>query len=127
MVLRALLVVLVILLPAGLLAHEGPGPRGGARADAGPYLVELVAGQGQIKVFIYSDTTTRPESVKDAKATATVLVGQQREVVTLAPDAAEKDGNLLAGKLTLPAGKGTRVVVQLQMPGQPAVVARFVL
>jgi hypothetical protein len=127
MALRALLILLAILVPAGLVAHEGPGPRGGARADAGAYLIELVTEQGQIKVFVYSDATTKPERVKDAKATATVLMGQQREVVTLAPDAAEKDGNLLSGKLAMPPGKGMRVVVQLQMPGQQAVVARFAL
>jgi hypothetical protein len=127
MTLRALLVLLAILLPVTLSAHEGPGPHGGSRVDAGAYAVELVTDKGQIKIFVYSDATLKPESMKGAKGTATVLMGQQRETVALEPDAAEKDGNLLAGKMTLPPGKGMRIVVQLQIPGQPALVARFAL
>jgi hypothetical protein len=127
MTLRALLALLAILLPATLVAHEGPGPHGGPRVDAGAYAVELVTDKGQLKIFVYSDATLKPESMKSAKGTATVLMGQQREVVALEPDAAEKDGNLLAGKMTLPPGKGMRIVVQLQIPGQPALVARFAL
>jgi hypothetical protein len=125
MTLRALIAMLAILVPTALFAHEGPGPHGGQRVDAGPYDIELVTDQGQLKVFVYNHETEKPENIKAGKGTATVLLGQQRETVTLQPDAAEKDGNLLTGKLTVTPGPGLRVVVQLQIPGRPAIVARF--
>lgn len=125
MTLRVLLAIFAILLPSALFAHDGAGPRGGQAVHAGSYMIELVTEAGRLKVFVYNESTSKPENMKSAKATATVLAGQQREVVALTPDAAEKDANLLAGKLTLPPGKGMRVVVQLQVPGQPALVARF--
>jgi hypothetical protein len=125
MTLRVLLAMLALLLPGALFAHEGPGPHGGQAVDAGPYFLELIAENDQLKVFVYVEATSKPENMKSAKATATVLVGQQREVVPLTPDAAEKDANLLAGKLTLAPAPGMRVVVQLQVPGQPTLVARF--
>ena len=124
---RIVILLLAILFPTVLLAHDRPGPHGGPGVDAGPYFVELVANDGVAEIFVYMDDTMKPASMKGTKATATVLVGQQREVVQLQPDPDEKDGNPLAGKLTLKPGPGTRVVVQLQIPGQPSVSARFAL
>ncbi|MSP49521.1 MAG: hypothetical protein EXQ95_09365 [Alphaproteobacteria bacterium] len=126
MILRALLAIFAILLPATLLAHsDHPAKHGGKTANAGPYVLELVTGGGQLKVFVYNDKTEKPENITAAKGTATVLLGQQREVVQLQPDAAGKDGNLMTGNLTLAQGPGMRVVVQVQFPGKPTIVARF--
>jgi hypothetical protein len=127
MFLRVLVAVAAILFPTLLFAHSGTGPHGGVTTDAGAYLVEVVAAGGQLKVFLFNDKTEKPEPAKAAKGTATVLVGQQRETVALQPDDAAKDGNLLTGKLSLTPGPGARIVVQLQLPGQAAVVARFSL
>ncbi|MBI1774043.1 MAG: hypothetical protein HYR63_01725 [Proteobacteria bacterium] len=124
---RSLLAFLAFLLPTTLLAHEHAGPHGGQAVDAGPYFVEFLAQNGQIMVFVYNDATEKPESMKAAKGTATVLLGQQREVAQLQPDPSEKDGHLLSGKIGLTPGPGMRVVVQLQIPGKPSIVARFAL
>ncbi len=122
---RLLLAFLALVFPSVLLAHDHASPHGGRSVDAGPYFVELVLESGQIKIFVYNDATEKPESMKAAKGTATVLLGQQREVAQLQPDQSEKDGNLLSGKLALTPASGMRIVVQLQVPGQQSIVARF--
>ena len=125
---RWLLTLFAVLVPGALVAHDGGvGPHGGPTSDAGPYFLELVTQPGALKIFVFNDATSKPEDVKAVRGTATVLLGQQREIVQLQFDAAEKDGNLLAGKLTLTPGAGLRVVVQLQIVGQPSLTARFAL
>ncbi|MSO94009.1 MAG: hypothetical protein EXQ86_11505 [Rhodospirillales bacterium] len=127
MIRRALFALLAVLIPTVLAAHSGTGPHGGKFADAGPYSVELIVQNDQIKVFVYDDKTEKPVNVKGAQATAVVLLGPTKESVRLQPDPAEKEGNLLSGKTTLKSGPGMRVIVQLQMPGQPSQSARFSL
>ena len=127
MIRRTLIAIIALLIPTALAAHSGAGPHGGQYADAGPYTIELIVQNDQIKVFVYNDKTEKPVNVKGAQATATCLLGQTKESVQLQPDPAEKEGNLLSGKMTLKSGPGMRVVVQLQMPGQPSQSARFSL
>ena len=127
MIRRTVIAMIALLIPATLAAHSGAGPHGGQSAHAGPYAIELVLQDDQVKVFVSDDKTEKPVNVKGAQATATCLLGQTKESVQLQPDPAEKEGNLLSGKMTLKSGPGMRVVVQLQMPGQPSQSARFSL
>jgi hypothetical protein len=124
---RLLLAFLAVLFPAAAFAHDHDGPHGGPAVDAGPYFVEMIATDGQLKLFVYDDETAKPRDMKGVRGTATVLMGQQRETVQLQHDPSEKDGNLLSGKLTVKPGPGLRVVVQLQIPGQPSITARYAL
>jgi hypothetical protein len=128
LILRLILALAALLLPTALYAHTGTtGPHGGTTVDAGPYYFELITQADQLKIYVFNDATEKPESMKTARGTATVLLGQQREIDTLQPDASEPEGHLLTGKLGLAPGPGMRIVVQLQVPGQPSVVARFAL
>ena len=124
---RLLFLLVALLLPIAAFAHAGAGPHGGTATDAGPYFVELMVADGQLKVYVYNDATEKPESMTTAKGTATILKGEQRETAPLQPDASEKDGHLLTGKLSIAPGPGMRVVVQLQIPGKQSIVARFAI
>jgi hypothetical protein len=115
---------LVLLWPAMAPAHEAKGPHGGLMTDAGPYHVELIAKENQLRVFVFDDKTS-PVQTKDASATATVLLGQEKQTVTLKPGTPGTDDNSLAGQFAMNAGSGLRIVVLIQLPGKPSVVARF--
>ena len=109
---------------APALAHEGTGPHGGAVTDAGPYHVELIVKDGQLRLFIFDDKSGAPVSAKSAHGTATVLTGDKKDTVELAPAGAGADDNLLTGPLAA-AGSGTRIVIVLRYPGKSSVIARF--
>lgn len=111
--------------PVAALAHAGTGPHGGPVTDAGPYYVELIVKDDQMQLFAFDDKTDAPVSAKGAHGTATVLVGDKKDTVELAP-ASGADGNLLSGALAA-AGPGTRIVIILHYPGQPSIIARFAI
>ena len=108
-------------------AHEGKGPHGGPLADAGPYYVELVVGGGELRIFVFDDKTAKPVGTAGAKGTAVVLAGQKEDKVTLQPSAGAAAGGEMEGKAPAAVGPGTRIVVLVQMPGKPSVVARFAI
>jgi hypothetical protein len=108
---------LTLALPAH--AHDAKPMHGGKVVDAADHHLELVAKDGTLTLYVRNEQD-KPEAVKDAKATATVLSGGKQEVVTLTPGT-----DSLSGKGALPIAKGTRVVVSLTMPGRKAVQARF--
>ena len=112
---------LVLLSPVMAPAHEASGPHGGLMTDAGPYHVELIAKEKQLRVYVFDDKTS-PVQTKGASATATVLAGQDKHTVTLQPGT---DDNLMVGQFGMNAGSGLRIVVLIQLPGKPSIVARF--
>src|SRR5882672_3400715 len=122
--LRVLGVVGVLLFAVTAVAHEGKGPHGGPVADAGKFFVEIVVNADQLQVYVFDEETGKPVPVKDARATAILLVGEQKETVTLAP-ADGDDG--LRGKTATAATAGARVVVMIQLSDQPSIVARLAL
>lgn len=109
---------------APALAHAGTGPHGGPLTDAGPYYVELLVKDGQMRLFAFDETNDAPVSAKEAHGTATVLTGDKKDTVELAPAGAGADDNLLTGPLAA-AGSGTRIVIILHYPGKPSIIARF--
>jgi hypothetical protein len=111
--------------PVPALAHAGTGPHGGPVTDAGPYYVELILKDGQLRLFAFDDKSDAPVDAKSAHGTATILIGDKKETVELAP-VSGPDGNLLGGSLA-DAGPGTRIVVILRFPGQPSMIARFAI
>ncbi|HEV2300859.1 MAG TPA: hypothetical protein VGR91_04750 [Stellaceae bacterium] len=122
-----LFAVLLFLSPAAASAHAGKGPHGGPLADAGPYYVELLVQGSELQIFVFDDKTSTPVGTKGAKGTAVVLVGQKEDKVALQPAAGEAAGGEMEGKAPAAVGPGARIVVLVQMPGKPSVVARFAM
>jgi hypothetical protein len=111
--------------PVARAADRALGPHGGPMADTEPYNVELVLANGDIHVFAFDDKTRAPVSATTAHGTATVLIGDQKQTVELAPGPA--DDNLLAGHIAGAADGRVRIVVVLHFLGQPSIVARFAI
>jgi hypothetical protein len=111
--------------PVIAFAHQGTGPHGGPVTDAGPYFVELVAKEKQLRVFVFDDKTDSPVEIGGASATATVVAGQEKQTVTLQPGP-PGDDNVMVGQLVgINAETGLRIVVLIHLPGKPSIVARF--
>lgn len=127
MVVRVFAACMVLVWPALASAHQGTGAHGGPVADAGPYYVELILKENQLRVFVFDDKTDQPVQIGEASATATILVGQEKQAVTLRPGPADAGENMMVGQLKKNAGANTRIVVLIQFPGEPSIVARFAL
>lgn len=97
-------------------AHHG----GQVVVADGHHRLELVAKDGEITLYL-RDEDDKPDAIKGARATATVLVGGKQETVKLEP----QEGNILKGKGSFVVAKGMRVVVSLTMPEHKPVTARF--
>jgi hypothetical protein len=93
---------------------------GGQVVVAGHDHLELVAKDGELTLYVRGEDD-KPEAVKGAKATATVLVGGKQTIVTLEP----QEGNILKGKGSFTVAKGMKVVVSLTLPDHKPVTARF--
>lgn len=118
------LAVVVLSCATMAVAHEGKGPHGGPVADAGKFYVELVTDGDKLQIYVFDDASSSPVSTKGAKGSAIILVGEQKETVTLAP---EGDDNELTGKAATPAAAGSRVVLLIQLADQPSIVGRLAL
>lgn len=115
---------LVMLAAAPALADAGHGhsaKHGGKVVESGHHHLEVVVKDGSLEVFVDSEDG-KPEDVKDAKATATVLSEGKKEDITLAPGGAS-----LKGTGGFKAAKGTTVVITLTMPGHKPEQARVKL
>ena len=127
MFVRILAACLALVWPAIAFAHQGTGPHGGPVTDAGPYYVEVVAKEKQLRVFVFDDKTDSPVQIGEASATATVVAGQEKQTVTLQPGP-PGDDNVMVGQLVgINAEPGLRIVVLIHLPGKPSIVARFAL
>ena len=54
-----------------------------------------------------------------------VLAGQEKHTVTLQPGPPGTDDNVMVGQFAMNAASGLRIVVLIQLPGKPSIVARF--
>jgi hypothetical protein len=127
MFVRMVAACLVLVWSAVASAHQGTGPHGGPVSDAGPYYIELIAKENQLQVFVFDDKTDGPVQTGKASATATVLAGDEKQTVTLRPEPSGADNNLMVGQLAKNAETGMRIVVLIQFPDQPSLVARFAI
>jgi len=127
MFVRMFAACLVLVWPGVASAHQGTGPHGGPVSDAGPYYIELIAQENQLRVFVFDDKTDGPVQTGAASATATVLAGEEKLTVTLRPGPPGTDDNLMVGQLAKNAETGMRIVVLIQFPDKPSLVARFAL
>ena len=106
-------------------AHVGLGPHGGPVSDAGPYWVELVAQDKELRIFVFDQQNDSPIGTLEATGRAEVLVGEDKETVRLQPGNSGAEANMMKGEVAKEAGSGSRIVVLIQFPGKPAAVARF--
>ena len=121
---KALFLAAVLALAAPLaVAHEGGAHKpqhGGQVVIAGHDHLELVVKDGELTLYVRGEDD-KPEAVKGAVATATVLVGGKQQTVKLEP----QEGNVLKGMGSFAVAKGMRVVVSLKLPDHKPVTARF--
>jgi hypothetical protein len=125
--LRIVATCLVLIWPVLGSAHQGTGAHGGLVTDAGPYYVELVLKDAEMRIFVFDDKTDGPVHTAEASATATVLAGQDKQNVTLRPGQAGVNDNVMVGQMAKTAEAVTRIVVLIQLPGKPSIIARFAL
>ena len=118
-ILPGLLVVFTVLASPSL-AQSWKGPNGGQMVDAGSFHVELVIKNADYSVNVF-DHVDNPVAVAQATGVATVMVGEEKEKVTLQPVAA----NTLTGTGALKRSGPTKVLVLLRVPDQATAMARF--
>jgi hypothetical protein len=114
------LLVVFTLLASPSLAQSWKGPNGGQMVDAGSFHVELVVKNADYSVNVF-DHVDNPVAVAQATGVATVMVGEEKEKVTLQPVAA----NTLTGTGALKRSGPTKVLVLLRVPDQATAMARF--
>jgi hypothetical protein len=114
------LLVAVTLLASPSLAQSWKGPNGGQMVDAGSFHVELIIKNADYSVNVF-DHVDNPVAVAQATAVATVMVGEEKEKVTLQPAAA----NTLTGTGSMKRAGPTKILVLLRVPEQATAIARF--
>lgn len=99
---------------------------GGQVRAAGEFHLELLlappgASAGAAKVVVWvTDHAGTPSAIAGATGVATILSGSKKTVVKLAPQ-----GGRMVGEGSYVSASDTKVIVNLTLPGQPAVSARF--
>lgn len=124
MIRNALFAAFLVAAPATAWAggdHDHVGKHGGKVVESGHHHVELVAKDGEITLYVLGEDD-KPEDVKAAKATATVLSGGKSSTVAFTPG----DSGVFTGKGDFIA-KSATVVVTLTMPDHKPEQAKFKL
>jgi hypothetical protein len=114
------LLVVTTLLASPSLAQSWKGPNGGQMVDAGSFHVELIIKNADYSVNVF-DHVDNPVAVSQATGVATVMVGEEKEKVTLQPVAA----NTLTGTGAMKRSGPTKILVLLRIPEQATAMARF--
>ena len=121
---RAFVIAVALAAGAALAMAHGTGKEkaqhGGQVVVAGHDHLELVAKDGELTLYVRGEDD-KPESVKGAVGSATVLAGGKQVTVKLEP----QQDNVMQGKGAFVVAKGMRVVVSLTMPEHKPVTARF--
>jgi hypothetical protein len=96
------------------------GPNGGLMVDAGAFHVELLVKNAEYRVNVF-DHVDKPILVAEATAVATVMVGDDKEKLSLLPVAP----NTFAGTGTMKRSGAAKVLILLRVPDQATAIARF--
>lgn len=122
---RALLIAFALAAPLPALAQghghsHAPGPNGGKIGELGNTHVELVARDGELRLYVL-DAQDKPTTARGATGSAIVQAGGRNQTLRFEP--AVGDTHLVArGEFQ---AKGARVVANVALPGQPSRSARF--
>lgn len=124
---RLLLATLALAAPLPALAQghghaHAAGPNGGKIGELGNTHVELVARDGELRLYVL-DAQDRPASARGANGNAIVQAGGRNQTLRFEPGPG--DAYLVARGAF--AAKGARVVTSVALPGQPTRQARFAL
>lgn len=110
-------------LPALAQGHghsHPPGPNGGKVGELGNTHVELVARDGELRLYVL-DAQDRPTMARGASGSAIVQAGGRNQTLRFEPGPG--DAYLVArGDF---AAKGARVVATVTLPNQPSRQVRF--
>jgi hypothetical protein len=123
---RALIVLLSAVWVAGASGHTDehfdrhPSPHGGQVRMAGPYHIELVAGENQLTLYI-TDHADNPVQSAGGSAKAIVMTAKKRYVLVLAG----AGDNKLEGIGEFKLGKPSHVTVIVKLPETDSQLARF--
>jgi hypothetical protein len=96
------------------------GPNGGIMVDAAGFHVELLVKNSEYRVNVF-DHVDKPILVAQATAVATVMVGDDKEKLSLQPVAA----NTFADTGTMKRSGAAKVLILLHVPDQATAIARF--
>lgn len=115
--------LLAVLLAQPVLAHDDHGkPQwDGVVSDAGDFQVEMVAKGNQVKLYLSHHMDQLPS--QGASGKLTLLVGGNKEELLLKP----VSDSALGAETKLKAGRGTKAVAVIQLPGQQPAILRFTL
>lgn len=118
----ALVLGLVLIVPATTQAHEAAkGRHGGWRVDAGRYHAERVA-EGTPNVIVYlGDADDKPIPAAGFKATAIIIIDGESQRFALAP----AEGSKLIGTAPAPVKRRVKGVVQLTAPDGSTTQGKF--
>jgi hypothetical protein len=112
---------MVILVASQAIAQTSwSGPNGGIMVDAGGFHVELLVKNTEYRVNVF-DHVDKPILVAQATAVATVMVGDDKEKLSLQPVAA----NTFSGTGTMKRSGAAKVLILLKVPDQATAIARF--
>lgn len=122
---RLLLAALALAAPLPALAQghshaHAPGPNGGKIGELGNTHVELVARDGELRLYVL-DAQDKPTSARGATGSAIVQAAGRNQTLRFEPGPGDA---YLVTRGEFPA-KGTRVVATVALPGQPSRQARF--
>jgi hypothetical protein len=116
-----LLAAMVILTVSQAMAQTSwSGPNGGIMVDAGGFHVELLVKNTEYRVNVF-DHVDKPIPVAAATAVATVMVGDDKEKLSLQPVSA----NTFSGTGTMKRSGAAKVLILLKVPDQATAIARF--
>ncbi len=118
-ILAAVAMILALRTPS---AAEGvwQGPNGGMMIDAGSFHIELLVKNTEYRLNIY-DHVDKPVAVAQATAVLTVMVGEEKEKLSMQP----VGPNSLAGQGAMKRSGAAKVLVLLRVPDQASAIARF--
>jgi hypothetical protein len=88
--------------------------------DAGSFHVELLVKNAEYRVNVF-DHVDKPIAVAQATAVATVMIGDEKERLTLQPVAP----NTFAGTGAMKRTGAAKVLIMLKVPDQATAIARF--
>lgn len=118
---RRILFAGLIAKPLAARAHgDAPGPNGGKIGELGNTHVELVARDGELRLYVL-DAQDKPTTARGATGSAVVQAAGRNQTLRFEPAAGDA---YLVARGDFPA-KGARVVTNVALPGQPSRSARF--
>ena len=124
---RRILLAALVAAPLPALAQgghshaHGKGPNGGQVEEIGSTHVELVARDGELRLYVL-DAQDRPVSTRGATGTAILQAEGRQQVLRFEPG---PDDAYLAARGDFRAVRGLRVVASVALPGQATRQARF--